>query len=1133
MNKFKSHWWPLLSILLIVLSSFPLQTIAENLQPTEGYSVSNMQLTDSEGKTLPQEIDPEATLLVEFDLAIGENEKSSLQLPTEIKANDLKLYQQEGITVSIEENQLVIVNNNDQKTSVEDVNFEFQLTKQVRSASQTTLNFFNAFTFDLNLKQDQSAETAGKKSTTKKKASESSQQVEAFGGITPFSGSDKTSLITDMLLNNIYIKRNSSERIYIVKDTVVQSPQPTIKVGDGVYFDYTFTVDSSVNLKNGDYIYIDLPDDYFNFSTVSNSVPFYDEKNGDKIGDMTLETIGTKKRLKITFNEAVETGWNGLDDCYATAFGTANKEDSSGSIGDNQVGSYPIVIEPKPSESISETPIGDQKTFTKNGSATNNSNEVYWNMPLMMDNYKKALEGGTPTMYKKVVLKDQLDSSLTLSSYNIYMNIYAVNEDGDMTKDPIGQMQMLGQDNAPSTVPLEPLTQNPSETDAEFEARIESHTYPCYGVTSGNLLVMNFKDLPNMSNDKSNGLILFGNGTKNAKERIWDIIQTAVDEGKMSASRGDKTKEAYEKYFSHDSDQTFDNYPFNIVTRIYAKTTLGEGSIIENKATVYWETNTAGEESDVSKVTVSNWGGGATRVPPTTFRLKKMDKDTQVILKNVEFELRKEETPGSGTYIMISGGKKKTDSNGVLLYENLTDGNYCLVELNNPDPRYTDKLEIIPPDGKNEPGKYYFTINKTKEEGVAVSAYNHLAKGKITLIKKDATTGEKLNGAQFTLRKKDGSELVTPRFLLETGKNYLYQYNETSKKYEFVEDGGSTAKKGEITVSGLPIDEYYFQEEAAPDGYTFDDDGKSSSAEITAEGDEVSVTRENRQKVGKLKLTKKNPDAEKLNGAEFELYLVNPDSSETKMGTKFVTGKDYDYTYNTGDKKYEFVESAGTKGEITINGLPLGKYYLLETKAPDGYKIVGDGKTAVSEITDDGVIITYDVTNDLAVGGVTLEKKDATNGNNLKGAKFKVATDSAGTTWFALEELEVGDGTTAKGTYRAVKNGSDWNFQLENVATPVGELVITGMPEGTYYFAETKAPEGYVTLSKTIAFTITGGQLATANVVTVENHPKGTLPETGGNGQTWMIGLAILSFVIVSLYFANERFKQLKAGDGR
>ncbi|MDU5335030.1 collagen binding domain-containing protein [Enterococcus sp.] len=1133
MNKYKSHWWAILSILLIVLSSFPLQTIAENLQPSEEPFVKNLQLTDLEGKGLSQEVELDTSIVAQFDLVIGENEEGTYGLPAEITTNDQKLYQHEDVTVLIEDNQLKITNESNQQASVEGVSFDFKLADQVRSQSQVTLNFFNAYEFYLALKQEQpTKETTSKKSTTKKKTSESSQTIKPLGGgITPLSGSDKTTLITDMLLNNIYIKRNSSENIYIVKDTVVQSPQPTIKVGDGVYFDYTFTVDSSVNLKKDDFIFIELPEEYFNFSTVSNSVPFY-ESGGDKIGEITLETTGTKKRLKITFNEVVETGWNGLDDCYATAFGTASKEDSSGSIGDNQSGSYPIVIDPKPSESISDTPIGDQKTITKNGSATNNSNEVYWNMPLMMDNYKKALEGDTPTLYQKVVLKDQLDSSLTLSSYSIYMNIYAVNDNGEMTKDPIGQVQMVGQDNAPTTMPLKLLTQG-AESDSEFEALIESNNYPCYGVTSGNKLIMNFKDLPNLTNDKSNGLLLFGNGTKDAKERIWDIIQAAVDSGKMSASRGDKTKEAYEKYFSHDSGQTYDNYPFNIVARIYAKTTLGEGSIIENKATVYWETNSTGEESDASKVTVSNWGGGATRVPPTTFRLKKMDKDTQVILKNVEFELRKETTPGSNTYVAITGGKKKTDSNGVLLYENLTDGNYCLVELNNPNPGYTDKLEIVPPDGKNESGKYYFTIDKSAAEGVAVSAYNVLAKGKITLVKKDADTGEKLNGAKFTLRKKDGSELVTPQVLLETGKNYKYQYNDTSKAYELVEDGGSTGIKGEITVSGLPIDEYYFQEEAAPDGYTYDDNGKSDSAEITADGDEVSVTRENRQKAGKLKLTKKNPDNELLNGAEFELYLVNPDTSETKMGTKFVTGKDYEYKYNTTSKKYEFIESTGTKGEINITGLPLGKYYLLETKAPDGYKIVGDGKTAVSEITDEGVTITYDITNDRAEGGVTLEKKDATNDKNLKGAKFKVATGSAGTTFFAPEELEVGDGTNDKGTYKAVKTGSTWNFQLENVVTPAGELVITGMPEGTFYFVETQAPTGYVQLSKPVTFTITGGQLASANIVTVENHPKGTMPETGGNGHSLIIGMAVVSLMIVLLYFANEQFKQKKAGDGR
>lgn len=692
---------------------------------------------------------------------------------------------------------------------------------------------------------------------------------------------------------------------------------------------------------------------------------------------------------------------------------------------------------------------------------------------------------------------------------------------------------MLSTTNTNTSLPLESLTQNISESDADFETRIESHNYPCYGVTSDNKLVMNFKDLPNLTNDKSNGLLLFGNAARSTKERIWDLIDTAVNDGKMTALRGDKTKEAYENYFSVDSGQTYDNYPFGLVVRITCSTTLGEGSIIENKAMVYWETNTSGEESDVSKVTVSNWGGGATRVPPTTFRLKKMDKDTQVILKDVEFELKKETPAGSNTYVTISGGKKKTDSNGVLLYENLTDGNYCLVEVSNPDPRYTDKLEIIPPDGKNESGKYYFTIDKNAAEGVAVSAYNELAKGKITLVKKDADTDEKLNGAKFTLRKKNGDELVTPQVLLESGKNYLYQYNDTGKKYELVEDIGSTAKNGEITVSGLPIDEYYFQEEAAPDGYTYDDDGKSNAAKITTDGETVSVTRENRKKVGKLKLTKKNSDNEKLNGAEFELYLVNPDNSETKMGAKFVTGKDYEYKYNTTSDKYEFIESTGTKGEITITGLPLGKYYLLETKAPDGHKIVGDGKTAVSEITDEGVTITFEVTNERAEGGVTLEKKDATNDKNLKGAKFKVATNSAGTTWFASEELEVGDGTAVKGTYKAVKTGATWNFQPENVVTPTGQLVITGLPEETYYFVETQAPTGYVQLSSPVQFTIIGGQLATANIVTVENHPKGTLPETGGNGYTWFTRLAPIALLIVSGYFANQQFKRKKAGVGR
>ena len=182
MNKFKSHWWSILSILLIVLSSFPLQTIAENLQPSEEPFVKNLQLTDLEGKALPQEVEPDASIVAQFDLVIGENEEGTYGLPAEITTNDQKLYQHEDVTVLIEDNQLKITNESNQQASVEGVSFDFKLADQVRSQSQVTLNFLNVYDFNLALKQEQpTKETTSKKSTAKKKTSESSQTT-----VTPF-----------------------------------------------------------------------------------------------------------------------------------------------------------------------------------------------------------------------------------------------------------------------------------------------------------------------------------------------------------------------------------------------------------------------------------------------------------------------------------------------------------------------------------------------------------------------------------------------------------------------------------------------------------------------------------------------------------------------------------------------------------------------------------------------------------------------------------------------------------------------------------------------------------------------------------------------------------------------------------
>ena len=60
MSKIKKRWWPILSIFLMVLSSFPIQTIAENLQTVETSRVTNLQLTDSQGNILSKEVKPDA-----------------------------------------------------------------------------------------------------------------------------------------------------------------------------------------------------------------------------------------------------------------------------------------------------------------------------------------------------------------------------------------------------------------------------------------------------------------------------------------------------------------------------------------------------------------------------------------------------------------------------------------------------------------------------------------------------------------------------------------------------------------------------------------------------------------------------------------------------------------------------------------------------------------------------------------------------------------------------------------------------------------------------------------------------------------------------------------------------------------
>ncbi len=160
----------------------------------------------------------------------------------------------------------------------------------------------------------------------------------------------------------------------------------------------------------------------------------------------------------------------------------------------------------------------------------------------------------------------------------------------------------------------------------------------------------------------------------------------------------------------------------------------------------------------------------------------------------------------------------------------------------------------------------------------------------------------------------------------------------------------TTDKEGKASVKGLTWGTHTIEEESVPDGFTknpgkvtftvSDDNtiemtGNTSAEEtgamtftVNADGS-AGLTAEDTYAPYRLVVKKNNEEGKLLEGAEFTLYL-DPDCKTE--AAKAVTGKD---------------------GTLEFNGLQVEtKYYLKETKAPEGYRIPvnADGSDIIIEI---------------------------------------------------------------------------------------------------------------------------------------------------------------------------------------
>lgn len=329
-----------------------------------------------------------------------------------------------------------------------------------------------------------------------------------------------------------------------------------------------------------------------------------------------------------------------------------------------------------------------------------------------------------------------------------------------------------------------------------------------------------------------------------------------------------------------------------------------------------------------------------------------------------------------------------TNSKGQILFSNLKPGTYYVKETYVPSPYLLDKT----------PKTVTVKANKTTK----VSFENKLPRGHF-ILKKTKENGQPLVGAKFKIWSVGNDP---------EGK--VIGFNKTL----------TTNSKGEISVTGLKLGNYKYQEIAAPDGYVLDKTVKDFSITYENSSKEVITvpkTVMNKMPRGKFTLTKKAVDKSPLAGAEYKIWSVGNDPEGKVI--------DYNKTLKTD-----------SKGQITVTGLKLGTYKYQEVKAPSGY---------VLDKTVRSFTLKYQNQN-TAVVGLTAERID----KKVEAEKLNINNKLV-----AGAELKVLD--------KDGKVVDSWTST--NAAHKINNL----KEDESYTLVEAKAPKGYIK-AKSVDFTVTG-----------------------------------------------------------
>ena len=393
------------------------------------------------------------------------------------------------------------------------------------------------------------------------------------------------------------------------------------------------------------------------------------------------------------------------------------------------------------------------------------------------------------------------------------------------------------------------------------------------------------------------------------------------------------------------------------------------------------------------------------------------------------------------------------------------------------------KLKIIKVDENDEPlqGVKFNIYDEnmklvdtivTDENGVAES--KELEKGKYFYQEIEAPEGIVVDNTKYPFEIVEDGQNVIENMVNYYAKGQLEITKYTNKGYalggvmfKIYDENGkaieviTTDNKGVATSSKLPLGKYYYQEISTAENCVIDTN--KYEFVLTENNQVVKKTVVNKVKEATLKIIKVDENEEPLQGVTFNIYDEN-----MKLVDTIVTDEN---------------------GVAESKELEKGKYFYQETKAPQGIKV--DNTIYPFEIVEDGQNVIENMVNYYVRGSLKIYKVAEDTNKPLANAEFAIYDE-------------------------------DRNVVATVITNQDGVASVDNLVYGTYYFKETKAPNGYKLNNTEYQIDIKDE----SEIACVVYNEKDELPKTGSGMSTDIQIILLVAFISVIGYAAMSTLRK-------